>query len=73
MKIAIFCLVFGIFIVNCLSIKLEEKFAWKEVTYDWPSTEVYEEALKSGQYIRENNLPLGIERWNNKLFITVPR
>ena len=64
-------LVLAVVGVNCL--KLQEKFAWKDVTYEWPSTEAYQAALSSGQYIPENNLPLGIERWRNKLFITVPR
>jgi len=53
--------------------KLEERFSWKQLAFDWPSNEAEQEAIKSGRYIVENNLPLGVERWNNKLFITVPR
>ena len=53
--------------------KLEEKFKWKELKYDWPSKEVQEEAIKNGNYIEGHNLPLGLEVWKNKLFITVPR
>lgn len=66
-------LVLAATVVCCFGNKLNEKFAWKEMSYEWPSNEAYEEALKSGAYIKENNLPLGIERWRNKLFITVPR
>lgn len=53
--------------------KLIEKFAWKQLTFDWPSGEAEQEAIKSGRYIPENNLPLGVEKWNNKIFVTVPR
>ncbi|XP_055596515.1 protein yellow [Uranotaenia lowii] len=69
--------VIGIVIVQQLTtvcgIKLKEKFKWREVEYDWPSPEAKQEAIDSGKYIIANNLPLGIERWHDKLFITVPR
>ncbi|KFB45517.1 AGAP010280-PA-like protein [Anopheles sinensis] len=54
-------------------VKLKEKFKWREVSYAWPSEETKQEALRSGNYIVHNNLPLGLERWRDKLFITVPR
>lgn len=53
--------------------KLKEKFRWKEVSYAWPNEDVKEEAIRSGRYQPENNLPLGLEVWKEKLFITVPR
>lgn len=53
--------------------KLEEKFSWKELEFDWPSEEVKQEAIKSGKYIESHNLPLGLDIWKDKLFITVPR
>lgn len=56
-----------------LAAKLEEKFKWKEVSYAWPSEQAKEEAITSGRYKPENNLPLGLEVWKDKLFITVPR
>lgn len=30
-------------------------------------------AIASGEYVQANNLPVGLEIWRNKLFITVPR
>lgn len=60
-------------IQNSFSGKLEEKFHWKEVSYEWPSEMVKEQAIKSGQYKPEHNLPLGLDVWRDKLFITVPR
>lgn len=52
---------------------LQEKFAWKEVDYAWESETQKEEATTSGRYIVSNNLPLGLDVWKDKLFITVPR
>lgn len=52
---------------------LQEKFRWKQVDFEWESAEAKELALRSGAFVPENNLPLGIERWQNKLFVTVPR
>ena len=53
--------------------KLEEKFSWKELEFSWPSEEAKQEAIRSGKYIESHNLPLGLDVWKNKLFITVPR
>uniref|UniRef100_A0A1A9WET6 Protein yellow n=1 Tax=Glossina brevipalpis TaxID=37001 RepID=A0A1A9WET6_9MUSC len=62
-----------ILIVLTIEAKLIEKFSWKQTEFDWPNPEAKQKAIESGQYIVENNLPLGVERWQNKLFITVPR
>lgn len=66
-------LLFAVCIQNGFSAKLEERFHWKEVSYAWPSDAAKEDAIKSGRYQPENNLPLGLEVWKDKLFITVPR
>ncbi|XP_049287330.1 protein yellow isoform X2 [Anopheles funestus] len=58
---------------DVFAVKLKEKFKWREVSFAWPSEDVKREALDSGKYIVHNNLPLGLERWRDKLFITVPR
>lgn len=55
------------------AVKLKEKFKWREVSFAWPSEDVKQEALSTGKYVVHNNLPLGLERWRDKLFITVPR
>lgn len=68
-------LIFVLAVIACSAAgrKLEEKFSWKELEFAWPSEEVKQEAIKSGKYIESNNLPLGLDVWKNKLFITVPR
>lgn len=59
--------------LEVLSVKLREKFKWRDVSFEWPSEATKQNALQSGQYVVKNNLPLGLERWRDKLFITVPR
>ena len=51
----------------------KEEFSWKIIDFDYPDQRTREEALNSGKFIPKNNLPLGLERWKNKLFVTLPR
>ncbi|XP_055710597.1 L-dopachrome tautomerase yellow-f2 [Phlebotomus papatasi] len=64
------CAIFT-FLATCsvvqISGRLEEVFRWKEVEFEWPDG-VVQKGYKSA-----NNLPLGLDVWRNKLFITVPR
>lgn len=68
--------IFALILVGVIFVfagKLEEKFAWSELEFAWPSDKVREDAMKSGRYNRTNNLPLGFDMWRDKMFITVPR
>ncbi|VVC97244.1 unnamed protein product [Leptidea sinapis] len=51
----------------------ELRFAWKQVDYVWETPEQKETAVKDGTFVQATNLPLGLARWKNKLFVTVPR
>lgn len=53
--------------------KLTEKFAWQDVEFAWPSNDVRDAAIREGSYIRSNNLPLALDVWKDKIFLTVPR
>jgi len=53
--------------------QLDEVYSWKELQFAWPNQETRDNAIRSGDYIPANNLPLGIGRWKGKLFVTVPR
>lgn len=66
-------LFYAYLIVSHDCIKLDEKYRWRELEFDWPSEETKKEAIRNGSYKIENNLPLGIDIWRDKLFITVPR
>lgn len=59
--------------VNSLNEKLKEVFHWNYVDYAWQNPGVKEASLASGEFVPANNLPLGLEVWKDKLFITIPR
>lgn len=53
--------------------KLQEHFQWNAIDYEFPSEAMRIHALQTGRFKPENNLPVGIEIWRDKMFITVPR
>lgn len=52
---------------------LFERFWWRELDFAYPSDGVRQSALATQRFVPENNLPVGIEVWNDKVFVTVPR
>lgn len=48
-------------------------FEWKELDFAYPNSRTRQEAIDSQSFIPSNNVPVGLEVWKNKLFITVPR
>ncbi|CAH1722965.1 unnamed protein product [Aphis gossypii] len=53
--------------------KLTELYKWSSLDYTFSSDEHKSYALERREFVPENNLPVGIEVWKNKLFVTVPR
>ncbi|KAJ1524729.1 hypothetical protein ONE63_009612 [Megalurothrips usitatus] len=53
--------------------KLQERFSWRSLDFAFPDERSRQVALTTGGFIPENNLPVGIEVWGDKLFVTVPR
>lgn len=53
--------------------KLNVAYQWKTVEFEFPSEDLKQEALLSKKYIPENQLPLGVEVYGNRLFVTLPR
>ncbi|XP_022913148.2 protein yellow [Onthophagus taurus] len=68
-----FLTVCGAFAISSAIAPLEELFSWNQIDYTWPSLEQRQDAISKGTFAPENNLPLGLEKWNDKLFVTVPR
>lgn len=58
--------------VMCVD-NLKVAYEWKQLDYNYATPEARNEAIKSKEFIPENNLPLGIEVYGNRLFISVPR
>lgn len=59
-------------VVNAVQ-KLQERFSWTQLDFAFPSQQAKEQALAAGTYIPTNALPVGVEHWRNKLFVSVPR
>lgn len=53
--------------------KLQERYNWQQLDWVFPNQQIKDRAIASGDYIPTNGLPVGIERWQNKLFVSVPR
>lgn len=53
--------------------KLDERYSWSELDWEFPNEMLKMQALESGSYIPRNGLPVGIERSDSRLFVTVPR
>ncbi|CAG9862453.1 unnamed protein product [Phyllotreta striolata] len=60
-------------LLAAVSAQLGDVFEWKELSFAWPDEDAKTAALKTRDYVPENNLPLGLGRWKDKLFVTVPR
>jgi hypothetical protein len=64
-------------IVLCVGIAtggdLNVIFEWKELDFAYPNSRTRQQAIDSQSFIPSNNVPVGLEVWKNKLFITVPR
>ncbi|CAL7951443.1 unnamed protein product [Xylocopa violacea] len=47
--------------------------AWNYVEYNFPNDTIQDTLISNGDYIPENNMPLGMHIWDDKVFVTVPR
>lgn len=48
-------------------------YHWKQLDYDFPSEYDRRRAIDRKEFIQENNLPLGLEIYKDKLFVTMPK
>nr|XP_003708507.2 PREDICTED: protein yellow-like [Megachile rotundata] len=48
-------------------------YAWSTIDYVYDSVEARDSAIFDGDFIAENNLPLGLEVSKDKVFITLPK
>lgn len=52
---------------------LRVAFQWRILDFDYPSEEIRSQAIQRKEFIPENNLPLGLEVYKDRVFVTVPR
>lgn len=48
-------------------------YRWKHLDFDYGSENEKELAIKLGEFIPENNLPLGLEIYKDRIFIAMPK
>ncbi|XP_066592460.1 dopaminechrome tautomerase-like [Prorops nasuta] len=52
---------------------MELVYSWTVVDFEFVSIEARDDAIFQGEFIAENNLPLGLDVWGDKVFVTLPR
>lgn len=68
----------GVFLILFLGFvsaqnRLQERYNWRQLDWVFPNQQIRDRMIATGEYVPTNGLPVGIERWQNKLFVTVPR
>lgn len=48
-------------------------FEWRTIDFAYATPEQRAAAVRSGAFVPENNLPLGVDRWQDRVFVTLPR
>lgn len=48
-------------------------YEWRQLDFDYPTFLDRQRAILNGEFIPINNVPLGIDRWKNRIFVTMPR
>lgn len=48
-------------------------YEWTQLDYQFPSAEARQQALDTKAFIPLNNIPMGLEAYGDRLFVTVPR
>ena len=68
---------FHLLLLACLATATGHDFntvySWKQVEFKLPNRTIRNEYIASGDYIPNNNMPLGLAIWHEKMFVTIPR
>ncbi|OWR44676.1 yellow-h3 [Danaus plexippus plexippus] len=48
-------------------------YRWKQIDYNYPSLGLRQQAIQNGDFNQINVIPLGVERWKNRVFVSTPR
>lgn len=68
-----YILLFALATISSATIRLQERYSWNALDWNYPDQFSRQQAIQAGALVPENALPVGVERWRNKLFVTVPR
>ncbi|XP_068081133.1 dopaminechrome tautomerase-like [Anabrus simplex] len=46
---------------------------WSQLDFNYPSNDTRDSAIESGNFIPENVIPFGIDVWEDRIFVTLPK
>ncbi|XP_055641820.1 protein yellow [Toxorhynchites rutilus septentrionalis] len=52
---------------------LRVAYQWNQIDFEFPSEAERQEAIRTGVYVPENVIPIGLEVYKKRLFVTLPR
>lgn len=61
-----------VYITSCMD-QLHIVYEWTQLDFQFPTLDDRHQAIGNGTFIPENNMPMGIEVYGDRMFITVPR
>lgn len=70
---SIFAASISLFAINVMANNLELKFQWKTIDYEYESAEKRQEAIDSQTFIPDNVIPVGLDIYKDRLFLSLPR
>lgn len=53
--------------------ELHSVFAWRTIDFAYPTPAARQRALADGTFVPANNVPLGVDRHGERVFVTLPR
>lgn len=60
-------------ILNVADCRLHVKYEWKQIDFAYPSAEDRQNAIDNQTFVPENVIPVGLEVYDHRLFVTLPR
>lgn len=70
---AICCIISILSVHTSANDNLRVAYQWKEIDFEFPTAAERQEAIASKRYIPENVIPVGLEVYKKRLFLTLPR
>lgn len=63
----------SLFAIHAMATNLDLKFQWKTIDFDFESAEKRQEAIQRQTYIPSNVIPVGLDIYKDRLFLSLPR
>lgn len=73
LKLVSICMVGISLFATCWANNLEIKYQWKTIDFNYTSAEKRQEAIDKQTFIPNNVIPVGLEVYKDRLFLSLPR